>query len=542
VYAKQGVFGCFCFDFVLVLVPVFHFRTYKLNMVQSNKQTDSTTWKQLHLFGFTVWFCVTILMLSSSVEKPTDTNNRRKAHLSATSKHVVEDQVQLAVEAQAHVKHPLIPLQNGVIINSKQKRWAVVQVFDCLRPTYSVGILGTNEAMQKWRNDYLNATISHVVIGWRCQCSTRSNEFPGATVHESIATMIALGIEFYPSEDIFPTSSVLAILRTRGARSINDLHKLFTDGLRSFRQFGGKFSMWNLTQYDRLLYMDHDVVPMQDLSHLFHEADVRATLTSCARPIMATFDPEVGYCMNSGVMVITPSSSHLENMLLELATAAVEFDTTTRRITACNSGDRFANGRKLHSDQDFIQNYFQSKQCFQSITPFYNVMVIMTKGDLRNDAYKFGFFEWLISRPETRNLLQAFHVGYPKPDQVNWKGPADQRFFDPPTNEKLSETQQAVLSIFKTYWMRFYNATDRVCAAIATANFAETAFSHVNVEEGTCSNTYRKVFHESGKKGIIQRCQGTKYNRSITNHGAPFREFIQSFAEDTRIPLWHDML
>jgi len=422
------------------------------------------------------------------------------------------------------------------IINSNNDRWAVVQVFDCGRPTYSVGILATNEAIQTWRESNPESKFDHIIVGWRCQCTTNAIGFSDPNMHQAIATMLAAGIKFYPSEDVSSYGAVQDLMKAQGARSTNDLHKLFNDPFRSYRQFGGKFAMWNLTQYSRLLYMDHDVVPMQDLTHLFHEANVRAPLIDCDHPIMGASDPASGYCLNSGVMVITPSQFHLENMLSELAKAAVEFDKTKRRISACYN---FKDGRKLQGDQDFIQNYFESHQCFQSLTPFYNVMSILGKDHLKTDAYSPPFFAWLMSRPDTRRLVKAFHVGYPKPDMFNWKGPANQRFFNPPPGNYLSDTQKAVLSIFKTYWMRYLKATDRVCAAITTAEFPETEFSS---SKDTCTSVYSKAFYEKGRNYVIQRCQGSRYNRSIDNTGGPFSDFLQSFSEDTRIPLWQDIL
>lgn len=61
-----------------------------------------------------------------------------------------------------------------------------------------------------------------------------------------------------------------------------------------------KLHLWNLTQYDRILYLDADTLVVNNVDHLFElplEIDFAAS-------------PELGFpdCFNSGVMLLKPSS------------------------------------------------------------------------------------------------------------------------------------------------------------------------------------------------------------------------------------------
>ena len=89
--------------------------------------------------------------------------------------------------------------------------------------------------------------------------------------------------------------------------------------MKSFAQLGAKIHLWNMTHYDRILYLDNDILMVQDVTNLFVEANKRDNFAEkCSHPILGVPHSENGQCLNTGLLVIKPSHTHHAQMLFEL--------------------------------------------------------------------------------------------------------------------------------------------------------------------------------------------------------------------------------
>jgi glycogenin glucosyltransferase len=75
-----------------------------------------------------------------------------------------------------------------------------------------------------------------------------------------------------------------------------------------------KIQLWKLTQYTKIVFLDADIYPVQNIDHLFEHPSFSAA-------------PDSGWpdCFNSGVFVTEPSESDYE-ALSELANGKGSFD------------------------------------------------------------------------------------------------------------------------------------------------------------------------------------------------------------------------
>ena len=91
-----------------------------------------------------------------------------------------------------------------------------------------------------------------------------------------------------------------------------------------------KLSLWNLTQYDTIVYLDADTLPFRAPDELF-DLDVSFAAS-----------PELGFpdCFNSGVMVLRPSKE-IFGKLSELAAAGQTFDGGDQGLLNIHFGNSF---------------------------------------------------------------------------------------------------------------------------------------------------------------------------------------------------------
>lgn len=118
--------------------------------------------------------------------------------------------------------------------------------------------------------------------------------------------------------------------------------------------------------------------------------------------------------------------------------------------SACSKGHG-----AMENDQDFLQAVFETKQCFLSMSPMHNVMVVTGKNSLgKKDGSvgwsghpaTIGHLNWLFGMPRQRNLLYATHFGWPKPEMIHWR--EDNGFFEKDDmTGKLTETQLVGLAL-----------------------------------------------------------------------------------------------
>ncbi|ODV79307.1 glycosyltransferase family 8 protein [Suhomyces tanzawaensis NRRL Y-17324] len=81
-----------------------------------------------------------------------------------------------------------------------------------------------------------------------------------------------------------------------------------------------KFLLWNQTQYDQLIYLDSDTLPLTNLDELFVEYS-----GASANQIVASPDSGWPDIFNSGVLVLKPSTTVFEDLLAS-ATTTESFD------------------------------------------------------------------------------------------------------------------------------------------------------------------------------------------------------------------------
>jgi len=79
-----------------------------------------------------------------------------------------------------------------------------------------------------------------------------------------------------------------------------------------------KLHLWNLLDYDKIVYMDSDMLVMQNIDNLFYEFN---ELSACADLYPDTF--------NSGIMVLQPNETTFYNMR-----------TVYKNVSSYNVGDQ----------------------------------------------------------------------------------------------------------------------------------------------------------------------------------------------------------
>lgn len=78
-----------------------------------------------------------------------------------------------------------------------------------------------------------------------------------------------------------------------------------------------KLCIWGLTQYEKLVFVDSDMVVVKNIDHLFDRADFTASLAGVLFPTNHHIN-----ILNSGLMVLTPSKA-IEKDLIELANVLI---------------------------------------------------------------------------------------------------------------------------------------------------------------------------------------------------------------------------
>ena len=181
---------------------------------------------------------------------------------------------------------------------------------------------------------------------------------------------------------------------------------------------------------------------------------MRPVAAGCDSPVMMAADVAAGYCYNSGVTMLKPSRKMFHELVSELGSEGIRKMTFNGlqppNRSACSKGHG-----AMENDQDFLQAVFETKQCFLSMSPMHNVMVVTGKNSLgKKDGSvgwsghpaTIGHLNWLFGMPRQRNLLYATHFGWPKPEMIHWR--EDNGFFEKDDmTGKLTETQLVGLAL-----------------------------------------------------------------------------------------------
>lgn len=126
-----------------------------------------------------------------------------------------------------------------------------------------------------------------------------------------------------------------------------------------------KILLWNQTQYDRLVYLDCDILPLQSSDDLFEVPLLKEQVAAC---------PDSGWpdIFNSGVMVLLPDKTTYENLLAFASNEKNTFDGADQGLFNewFNIGTAGRNWRRL----PFLYNvtFSQSYQYRPAFTRFFD--------------------------------------------------------------------------------------------------------------------------------------------------------------------------
>ena len=454
------------------------------------------------------------------------------------------------------------------------ERWAVVQNWDCRKHEHLGAALSTHEALLGWGPDG-HPRVEHVVLLHQCPCNgvETSVKTQRATKKASwknygplgrhVDLLVNAGIRVVHTEDVASAASVLSVT---GLTKFKEFETAFAHRKpgRGFKAFYAKLWAWNLTEYDRILYLDHDVIPTQDMTAMLarsaaeeeaaHTASSSSSSSSsspssCKGTMWAARDAPGqgvgGGCYNSGVMVLKPSQSDFQAMLRllaapHLAAAANSSSASPPYLSACEGGS-VADARQSDTDQDFLQLYFQSRGCLLDMPPLFNQQMVTHREDLKNGFFGSVFLTWLLSTPATRRLAVAFHVVYPKTHLFIWNHTdAGKRYYEPPSGGKLTAPQAAFLAVFKTHWHRYRAALDRVCKALlggGGAAMRDARLGSVRDVGGSCTRAMIDGLDQGDLAAWCESTEGTA--RFLFEREEPS---MTALLDDPRVPLWADTL
>eukprot|EP00040_Diaphanoeca_grandis_P034648 m.215970 g.215970 ORF g.215970 m.215970 type:complete len:536 (+) comp33199_c0_seq3:411-2018(+) len=465
----------------------------------------------------------------------------------------------------------------------RQTTWGVVQIYDIRdgepNNDYANAIVSTNEALKRTG---MSPTVDHVV--YVVQNYTLDEQNSRHELHtqiqETLAIFDACGMKIVTVADV--------VDMTKLEMSVDDFKLHFIQAGR-FDSFFYKLTVFNMIEYDKLLWLDNDVVILQSFLPLFERAEaIDAVRTFELRPraqntpaLYAVADVATGMCYNSGMMLFTPRSQDFEaiiNLLRGPVTTAFDRsteDSPSARLTSIQLALRSQLQRnretpndsttgkhepwvssctgepRTDGDQEIIMFYFLSNNRLESLPPYYNTLVshhsdsYNSPSDWVVDMPAAGkYMMWAFHSAESRSQLKLVHIGWPKPEWPIWKPdeaiPSDLKVRPEWKSKPLWFVQAAsqgelglsFLSLFKTYWKRIQDQITFVCARPANA----TSFK-INIQQSD---------GQFSKRSVDVNLQ--RWCRDHASHlfvGEGFEHLSQgphSLLLDKSIPLWNETL
>ncbi|RLV94978.1 Glycogenin-1 [Spathaspora sp. JA1] len=130
-----------------------------------------------------------------------------------------------------------------------------------------------------------------------------------------------------------------------------------------------KILLWNLTQYDELVYLDADVLPLQNLDELFESFELKDGEIAAS--------PDSGWpdIFNSGVLKIKPSSETFEKLIEFSSQPENTFDGADQGLL--NEYFGFKNWVRLPYLFNVTPNYRQDYQYLPAFHRFFNQIRIL---------------------------------------------------------------------------------------------------------------------------------------------------------------------
>ncbi len=156
-----------------------------------------------------------------------------------------------------------------------------------------------------------------------------------------------------------------------------------------------KLYIWGLTQFEKIVFIDSDMVVFKNLDHLFERKDFTASLAGVLFPTNHNIR-----IMNSGLMVLTPSKD-IEKSLVELAGEVIS-NMHTKGLPV--------------GDQDvinaYVPNWFENKELI--LDDGYNLYAHYLQYYMRHEQYSF--------KSDDKPIYVVHYVGSEKPWMINSVG------------------------------------------------------------------------------------------------------------------------
>ena len=264
-------------------------------------------------------------------------------------------------------------------------RRAVVQIWDVSQRWYASALLASNQGLRevgmvpRFEHAVLVAAHHNASCLVRGRCDAEGTD-AGVAPTAAAAALRALGVRLLLERDVAPP------LR-RAARATPLATKVT------------KLALWRLTQYERVLFLDTDVVVMRDLARVtFDEEDARARRSlRGARPrrprrprarVRMAADPASGVCANSGVMLLTPNASDYAAMARALAPGSVEPVLSACSVADARRDAEHADAGAPEGDQSFLQWYFERDDRLAPLGALSNVLALVGHRGLRPHGVK----------------------------------------------------------------------------------------------------------------------------------------------------------
>lgn len=426
--------------------------------------------------------------------------------------------------------------------NSKQSR-AVVQIFDPEMGPYHFAIMSTRQAMLDLS---VPDDIDHVVFFKKPPRGAYPDSYV-KTLQSMLAAMRAAGIKIVA----FSRWRLLNEISIAGGMGslegwgggLEDtpvaayLDATFKDG--HWKKFLAKVAVFNMTSYDRVVFLDNDVIPVQSVEELF-----RVEATPACAPDMAS-----GFMLNTGVMVLDPSVDTFRSMIKEIV---------RKKVTPWRSAGK--GNHLIDNDQDFINYFFGNRMAV--LNPYWNLLFSIHHEDgpemMTSPFEDWGagvkdsgrFIEYALRFRRNRRMIKIVHMSCPKPTwpifNYNCVKRDSNRF---PELEKVFPDYKcpepdtvpsprwwmhyyqnsgvpgaAVLALFKTFWLRYVTAMDTICnperpaaPGSAVEEFRKSAYS-----EHACAKAPSYI---------------------IDDDSAPFyHDFLPTLVNNTRVHTWDFLL
>lgn len=153
-----------------------------------------------------------------------------------------------------------------------------------------------------------------------------------------------------------------------------------------------RFHAWNYTEFDKMIYLDADVVPLYNIDELF-AIDAELAASYCARP--GIVDP----CFNAGLLVFRPSHEGYKNIMGLWSSLSV--------------------GKSCPNDQVLLWHYYADKGNWVPLPYAYNV-----RRHLYHPMKVYHFAccltkkPWLVVDKPTRDTAFGFEGPFAKPEDM----------------------------------------------------------------------------------------------------------------------------